>query len=138
MIPTDVLKAFDNLCSPDKPLVWVATNGIDGPHLVPVCFVKALGEGKLLIGNVFIRETERNIELDPRVAVSVAFKGEEGWNGYMLKGRAEVLRKDRAFDEFKLELLVKSKGKREIASAIQVNVREAFSLAPRKGKKRLG
>lgn len=138
MIPADAVKAFDNLCSPDKPLVWIATTGSEGPHVVPVCFVKAMGEGKLFIGNVFIRETEKNIERDARVAVGVAFKGETGWNGYMLKGRARVLRKGRAFEEFRKEILLKSKGKREIASAIQVNVREAFSLEPRKGKKRLG
>ncbi|WP_456475667.1 pyridoxamine 5'-phosphate oxidase family protein [Candidatus Pyrohabitans sp.] len=136
MIPEDVLKAFDNLCYAEKPLVWVATSCDDEPHLVPVCFVKALDDGKLLIGNVFIARTERNIESNPRIAVAVAFK-REGWDGYLLKGRAEVLRKGEPFESFKREVLERSSGKRELRSALLLSVEEVYSLAPRKGRKRL-
>ncbi len=136
MIPEDVLKAFDNLCYPEKPLVWVATCSEDEPHLVPVCFVKALDDGRLLIGNVFIKRTERNIESNPRIAVGVAFK-REGWDGYLLKGRAEVLREGELFESFKREVLERSGGKRELSSALLVSVEEVYSLAPKKGKKRV-
>ncbi len=136
MIPEEVLKAFDNLCHPEKPLVWVATSSKDMPHLVPVCFVKALDDGRLLIGNVFISRTEQNIESNPRIALAVAFK-RNGWDGYLLKGRAEVLKEGSLFDSFKQEVLERSGGKRKLRSALLVSVEEVYSLAPRKGNKRL-
>lgn len=74
MIPNDVLDAFNILCSPEKPLVWIATSKKDEPHLVPVCFVKPLKDGRLIIGNVFIKKTEQNIRKNPKISVGVAFK----------------------------------------------------------------
>lgn len=136
MIPEDVLRAFDNLCHPEKPLVWVATARGGEPHLVPVCFVKALEGGRLLIGNVFIARTERNIESNPRIAVGVAFM-RDGWEGYLLKGRAEVLKEGEPFESFKQEVLARSGGKRELRSALLVSVEEVYSLAPKKGSKRV-
>ena len=136
MVPEEVLKAFDILCNPEKPLVWVATSRGGEPHLVPVCFVKALKDGKLLVGNVFISRTERNLEENPRIAVAIAFR-REGWDGYLLKGRAEILREGELFEGFKREVLERSGGRRVLRSALLVNVEEAYSLAPRSGGKRL-
>lgn len=136
MVPEEVLKAFDNLCYAEKPLVWVATSRGGEPHLAPVCFVKVIGGGRLLIGNVFITRTERNVESNPRIAVAVAFR-RRGWDGYLLKGRAEVIREGELFEDFKREVLERSGGKRELRSALLVSVEEVYSLAPRKGSKRL-
>jgi predicted pyridoxine 5'-phosphate oxidase superfamily flavin-nucleotide-binding protein len=136
MIPDDVLKAFDNLCFPDKSLVWVATTGDEFPHLVPVCFVKALERNRLLIGNVFIKQTEKNIEANQKIAVGVAFN-EGGWDGYMIKGKAIVRRDGETFETFKKEVLERTEGKRVLSSTIEVLVEEAYSLQPRTGKKRL-
>lgn len=135
MIPKEVLEAFDNLCYPEKSLVWVATCSGGKPHLVPVCFVKALGDDRLLIGNVFIKQTERNIKANSRIAVGVAFK-REGWDGYMLKGEAEILKEGEPFESFKKEVFERTKGKRKLASALLVSVAEVYSLAPRRGRKR--
>jgi predicted pyridoxine 5'-phosphate oxidase superfamily flavin-nucleotide-binding protein len=136
MIPKEVLEVFDVLCSPDKPLVWVATTRGHEPHLVPVCFVKFLDDRRLLIGNVFIKKTEDNIKTNPNVAVGVAFK-HEGWDGYMLKGKAEIIRNGELFEGFKKEVLDRSRGKREIVSAIVIEIDSVYSLMPSKGKKRL-
>jgi len=132
----DVLKAFDSMCRPEKPLVWVATCSDNQPHLVPVCFVKALEDGRLLIGNVFIARTERNLRSNPRIAVGVAFK-RDGWDGYLLKGRAEVLKEGELFESFRREVLERSGGKRRLVSALLVHVEEVYSLAPGSGKKRI-
>jgi predicted pyridoxine 5'-phosphate oxidase superfamily flavin-nucleotide-binding protein len=98
--------------------------------------VKVIGGGRLLIGNVFITRTERNVESNPRIAVAVAFR-RRGWDGYLLKGRAEVIREGELFEDFKREVLERSGGKRELRSALLVSVEEVYSLAPRKGSKRL-
>lgn len=136
MLPEGVLDVFDNLCHPDKPLIWVATNDEAGPHLVPVCFVKTLDRDSLLIGNVFTRQTEENISAGSRVAVAVAYN-KDGWDGVMLKGAAEVITTGEVFEEFRREVLERSKGKRVLNSAFLVTVKEAFSLKPRTGRKRL-
>ncbi|MFQ5800796.1 MAG: hypothetical protein ACE5HH_03635, partial [Candidatus Hydrothermarchaeales archaeon] len=69
-------------------------------------------------------------------AVGVAFK-REGWDGHMLKGRAEILKEGKAFEGFKKGVFERTKGKRELSSALLVKVDEVYSLKPRKGKKRL-
>jgi predicted pyridoxine 5'-phosphate oxidase superfamily flavin-nucleotide-binding protein len=136
MIPDEILRAFDVMCSPDKPLVWIATSGKDGPHLVPVCFIKTLDEKRLIIGNVFIKKTVENLKNDPQIAVAVAFK-RDGWDGYLLKGKAEVAAEGEIFEDFKSEVLERSNGKREIKSVVLVHVAKVYSLTPRKGDKRL-
>ncbi len=61
-LPKDYLGYFDNLCEKEKPLIWVATISEDGrPHLVPSCFVKPLGENKIAIGCVFIKQTLKDV-----------------------------------------------------------------------------
>jgi predicted pyridoxine 5'-phosphate oxidase superfamily flavin-nucleotide-binding protein len=136
MIPPEVSEAFNNFCYPDKPLVWVATSDEGQPHLVPVCFIKALGDDRLLIGNVFIKQTEQNVAINPKIALGVAFKN-GGWDGYLLKGKARVLRDDDLFEGFKEEVLERSAGKRVLESVILMEVDAVYSLKPRKGKKRL-
>ncbi len=136
MIPDEVLKAFDNLCYPDRPLIWVSTSGSDGPHLAPVCFVKSLGEDVLLIGNVFIRKTASNIRHDPRIAVGVAFQM-DGWDGYLLKGTGQILDDGPVFEGFKREVLERTKGKRVLVSAVRVRVERVYSLKPGSGDKRI-
>ncbi len=136
MLPEGVLDVFDNLCHPDKHLVWVATKDEVGPHLVPVCFVKVIDRDRLLIGNVFSRQTEENILAGSRIAVALAYN-KDGWDGYMLKGAAEVVTTGEVFEEFKREVLKRTKGKRVLNSAFLVRVEEAYSLKPRKGRKRI-
>lgn len=136
MIPKEILKAFDVMCSPDKPLAWVATTGNDGPHLVPVCFIKSLDSRRLIIGNVFIKKTVENLKNDSQIAVGIAFK-QGGWDGHMLKGRAEVTTEGEVFEDFKAEVLERSNGKREIDSAIVVDIVEVYSLKPRLGSKKM-
>jgi predicted pyridoxine 5'-phosphate oxidase superfamily flavin-nucleotide-binding protein len=136
MTLNEIFKAFDNLCFPDKPLIWVATSDEGEPHLVPVCFIKALDESQILIGNVFIKETEGNLKSNPRIAVGVAFN-KEGWDGYMIKGTGKILTKGKPFMDFRKEVLERSKEKRVLQSAILVTVGEIYSLKPKHGTKRL-
>ncbi len=135
-IPNDVLGLFDNLCKPDRPIVWIATSVDNRPHVVPVCFIKPLDGERILVGNVFISQTEQNILKNPSVAIGVAQK-EDGWDGYMLKGRAEVLKRGPIFERFKEEVFEASKGRRAPNSAISVEITEVYSLKPRSGVKRL-
>ncbi len=131
----EILKTFSDLCS-SKKLVWIATSLEDSPHLVPVCFVKYAGGRKLLIANIFISKTEKILEENPRVALASA-SFDNGWDGYLLKGRAQILSSGEEFETFKREIEEKTQGKRSPVSVIAVEVEEAYSLKPGKGKKRI-
>jgi predicted pyridoxine 5'-phosphate oxidase superfamily flavin-nucleotide-binding protein len=134
--PIEILESFESLCAPAKPLVWLSTSRDGVPHLVPVCFVKPIGSDQLIVGNVFIRRTAANLKINPHVALAVAFN-RQGWDGYLVKGRAKLLDKGDVFEDFKEEVQKISGDKRKIHSAIIVNVEEVYSLKPGDGKKRL-
>jgi len=134
----NVLKVFDLMCSPAKPLAWLSTIGKDGtPHLAPVCFVKSLDAEKIIIGNVFIKQSEANIKMNPIVSIGVSFKNESGWDGWMVKGEAKIARAGENFESLQAEVQNISGGKRRIKSAIIVNVGKGYSLKPNEGKKRV-
>lgn len=131
-----ILEKFDARCEEESPLTWIATVGDGEPHLAPVCFVKHLGDGKLLIASVFLRRTLNNIEEGSRVAMGISFM-ENGRDGYLVKGRAVVKRSGSLFEEFREEIKTITKGKRIPRSVILVKVKEVYSLKPRTGRKKI-
>ena len=132
----DILRKFEMHCEATTTLVWVATQDGDIPHLAPVCFVKSLGEGRILIANIFVSKTVKNIKAGSKVALGLSFMN-NGRDGYLLKGKAEILEKCAIFEDFYREIVEKTGGKRKPRSAILINVKEIYSLKPYIGKKRL-
>jgi predicted pyridoxine 5'-phosphate oxidase superfamily flavin-nucleotide-binding protein len=132
-IPDDVKKIFDNPdCDKQKALTWVSTVTEEGdPHLVPVCFVKSIGNDKLLIGVSFISKTLSNIKNGSRVAVGNAVYP----NGYMIKGSVEVIDIGKYFDDFKERINKRFGGKIEPKAVLLVSVEEIYHLKPAEGKK---
>jgi predicted pyridoxine 5'-phosphate oxidase superfamily flavin-nucleotide-binding protein len=132
----DILNNFEMRCETETALVWVATIDGDVPHLAPVCFVKSLGEGRILIANIFVSKTVENIKAGSKVALGVSFMN-NGRDGYLLKGKAEILEKGALFEDFYREIVEKTGGKRKPSSGILVKVEEIYSLKPYRGRKRL-
>ncbi len=132
----EILDFFDNLCEREKPLVWVATTSKGEPHVVPVCFVKPVSKSKVLIANNFVAKTAKNIVRGSKVALG-AVKFANGYEGYMLKGRAEVLESSELFEGMKKLVEEKTKGKRSPVSVILVHIENIYSLEPGGGRKRL-
>lgn len=131
-----MLRKFDARCEKDSPLTWIATLGDGDPHLAPVCFVKYLGDGELLIASVFLRKTLKNIEEGSRVALGVSFMS-KGRDGYLVKGKAAVKRSGSLFEGFREEITALTKGKRTPRAVILVKAEEIYSLKPGTGKKRI-
>lgn len=132
----EILKFFDRSCRPEEPVVWVGTIRDGSPHVVPVCFVKPFN-GKLVIANNFITRTVKNILQGSRVSVSSVVRGESGFDGYMVVGRAEIEEKGDIFEMIKKEVETASGGRRSPRSAVIVTPEEVYSLKPGHGKKRL-
>ena len=133
----DYLNFFDNMCSRDRPLVWVSTISNDGrPHLVPTCFVKPLDNNRIAIGCVFIKQTLQNVKLNSYITLA-AVRFSEGYDGYMIKGTGELADAGDAFEDLKKTVLESSKGKRIIYSTLIVTIDEVYSLKPATGSKRI-
>ena len=131
-----ILKKFEMRCEAETALVWVATQDEGIPHLAPVCFVKSLSKWRILIANIFLSKTVDNIKAGSKVALGMSFMN-NGRDGYLLKGKAEVLEKGAIFGNFYRERVEKTGGKRKPRSGILVKVEEIYSLKPYRGKKRL-
>lgn len=129
---------FDNIGNREKPLVWIGTLGKDGnPHVVPTSFVRPLEGGrKIAVGGVFIVQTVKNLEKHPKVSLSSA-KFSEGYDGYLIKGTAKIVREGKEFDEFKKMIHDATKGRRTIKWMIVVDVDRIYSLKPIDGRKRV-
>lgn len=134
-MPDDVKNTFENPeCDKQKTLTWVSTVTEDGnPHLAPVCFVKVIGNDKLLIGVSFISKTASNIKNGSRVAVGNALYP----NGYMIKGSGEVIESGKYFDDFKERIDKRFGGKIKPKAVLLVSVEEIYHLKPAEGKKRI-
>lgn len=134
-MPDDVKNIFENPeCDKQKALTWVSTVTEDGdPHLAPVCFVKSIGNDKLLIGVSFISKTVSNIKNGSRVAVGNGVYP----NGYMIKGSGEVIDTGKYFDDFKERINKRFGGKIKPKAVLLVTVEEIYHLKPAEGKKRI-
>jgi predicted pyridoxine 5'-phosphate oxidase superfamily flavin-nucleotide-binding protein len=79
-------------------VVPVATASKDGvPNVVPMTFVKTLGDSAVLVADNFMDKGARNLEENPRIAVCVWDL--ETKRAYQIKGVAEVHRSGPVFDD---------------------------------------
>lgn len=134
-MPDEVLKMFDNPdCDKLKVLTWVSTVAEDGtPHMAPACFVKPVDKDKILIGISFMSRTASNIKRGSSVAVANAVYP----NGYMIKGRGEILESGKHFEDVKERINKRYGGKIKPKAALLVKVDEIYHLKPAEGKKRI-
>ena len=91
----------DSVINVLKNNLWdVATCADNEPNVVPVGFKDVTAEGKLVVGDVFLDTTLKNIaENNGRVAVS-AYDGET-FEGYRIKGSAVYVTEGEVVDAFK-------------------------------------
>lgn len=81
--------------------MWdLATCANGEPNVVPVAFKDVTAEGKLVVGDVFLETTLRNIrENNGRIAISVY--DAENLEGYQIKGKAEYVTEGEIVNTFK-------------------------------------
>ena len=81
--------------------MWdLATCANGEPNVVPVAFKDVTEDGKLVVGDVFLETTLKNIqENDGRIAIS-AYDA-QSLEGYQIKGTAEYVEKGELVNTFK-------------------------------------
>lgn len=83
-----------------KENMWdLATSQNNVPNVVPVAFKDVTEDGKLLVGDVFLDTTLKNIQANGQIAVSVY--DAQKLEGYQIKGKAEYLTEGKVVDTFK-------------------------------------
>ena len=81
--------------------IWdLATCSNGNPNVVPVAFKDVTDDGKLVVGDVFLETTLKNLEEnDGKIAIS-AYDA-QSLEGYQIKGTAQYLREGEIVDTFK-------------------------------------
>lgn len=84
-----------------KNQMWDLATCADGePNVVPVAFKDVTEDGKLVVGDVFLDTTLKNIKADSgRIAISVY--DAQKLEGYQIKGTAEYVTEGKIVDTFK-------------------------------------
>jgi predicted pyridoxine 5'-phosphate oxidase superfamily flavin-nucleotide-binding protein len=79
-------------------LAWVATASSDGiPNATPKGTLKLIDDQHLVFADLFACKTLENLKANSKVAVTVI--DEQSYEGYQLKGWAEVLTSGPIFDQ---------------------------------------
>lgn len=80
-----------------KENLWhIATFG-EEPNVVPVGFKDVTDDGKLVVGDVFMEATAKNVKANGKVAIAAATPKSEG---YQVKGTAEYVTSGALFDAY--------------------------------------
>lgn len=84
-----------------KASMWDLATCSDGePNVVPVAFKDVTEDGKLVVGDVFLEATLKNIQAnDGKIAIS-AYDA-QNLEGYQIKGKAEYVTEGKIVDTFK-------------------------------------
>lgn len=82
-----------------KEQMWYLATYDQEPNAVPVAFKDVTDDGKLLVGDVFLETTLRNIEKNGKIAVSAS--NGSTLEGYQIKGTARYVTEGPVVDTFK-------------------------------------
>ena len=84
-----------------KEHMWdLATFGEDCPNVVPVAFKEVLDDGTLVVGDVFLETTLKNICENGKIAISAY--DPQSLEGYQIKGSASFLSEGPGVDTVKV------------------------------------
>lgn len=90
----------ENVIKVLKENLWdVATCNNDEPNVVPVGFKDVTEDGKLVVGDVFMETTMKNVLANKHVAVS-AYNAQT-MEGYQIKGSAVYVTEGEVVEKFK-------------------------------------
>lgn len=82
-----------------KEQIWYLATYAEEPNAVPVLFKTVTEDGKLLVGDVFLETTLKNIRKNGKIAVSAC--SSETMEGYQIKGTAVYVTEGTVVDTFK-------------------------------------
>ena len=79
------MQIFHGLYVVSKGKMWYLGTYSDEPNAIPVAFKDVTEDGKLVVGDVFLNVTLKNIEANGKIAVSAC--DPQTMEGYQIKAR---------------------------------------------------
>ena len=113
-----------------KESMWdLATCGNNESNVVPVAFKDVTEDGKLVVGNVFLETTLKNIQSNGgKIAISV-YNGET-LEGYQIKGTAKYVTEGTVVDTFKAMVEKMFNGAATAKGALIINPEKVIVTTP--------
>ena len=113
-----------------KESMWdLATCANGEPNVVPVAFKDVTEDGRLLVGDVFLKTTLENLNAnDGKIAVSVY--NAETLEGYQIKGTAEYLTEGEIVNTFKQAVESMFKGAATAKGALVITPDKVIVTTP--------
>ena len=113
-----------------KSGIWDLATCADGePNAVPVAFKDVTEDGKLVVGDVFLETTLRNIKANGgKIAISV-YDG-QSLEGYQIKGVAEYVTEGPVVDTFKNMVEAMFNGAATAKGALIISTEQVIVTTP--------
>lgn len=113
-----------------KESMWdLATCGNNEPNVVPVAFKDVTEDGKLVVGDVFLETTLKNIQSNGgKIAISV-YNGET-LEGYQIKSTAKYVTEGTVVDTFKAMVEKMFNGAATAKGALIINPEKVIVTTP--------
>lgn len=113
-----------------KESMWdLATCQNNEPNVVPVAFKDVTEDGKLIVGDVFLETTLKNIQANNgKIAISVY--DAQNLEGYQIKGTAEYLTEGNIVDTFKAMVEKMFNGAVTAKGALIINPEKVIVTTP--------
>ena len=120
----------DNVKKLLKESMWdLATCSNGEPNVVPVAFKDVTEDGKLVVGDVFLETTLRNIRANHgKLAISVY--DAKNLEGYQIKGTAEYVTEGKIVDTFKAMVEKMFNGAATAKGALVITVDKVIVTTP--------
>lgn len=116
--------------------MWDLATCADGePNVVPVAFKDVTEEGKLVVGDVFLETTLKNIQANGgKIAIS-AYDA-QSLEGYQIKGTAEYVTEGEVVDTFKAMVEKMFNGAATAKGALVITVSKVVVTTPGEDNKK--
>ncbi len=110
--------------------MWDLATSADGePNVVPVAFKDVTEDGKLVVGDVFLETTLKNIQANGgKIAIS-AYDA-QSLEGYQVKGTAEYVTEGEVVDTFKAMVEKMFNGAATAKGALVITVSKVIVTTP--------
>lgn len=108
--------------------MWYLATYSNEPNAVPVAFKEVSEDGKLLVGDVFLETTLKNIEANGKIAVSASDAAT--LEGYQIKGTAQYITEGPIVDKFKQMVEAMFKGAATAKGALVITPERVIVTTP--------
>ena len=120
-----------------KSALWDLATCADGePHVVPVAFKDVTPDGKLVVGDVFLETTLKNLE-ENHGKIAISAYDPQSLSGYQIKGTAVYATQGDIVNTFKAQVEQMFQGKATAKGALMITPETVIVTTPGADNKKI-